>query len=167
MKAVKFYKDLGRKAIEVLNDSQYDELCDLTKDEKGFCHHDFTYHNIVIDDDNNVNVIDFDYCKREIRAYDISSFMIKVLKRSDWNIENAKLIFDSYNEVSPLRDEEYRVIFAFLLFPQRFWRLANRYYYNEVNWKLKTFNNKLEELISEQEKYIHFIEQFKKIYNQK
>lgn len=93
--------------------------------------------------------------------------MIKVLKRSDWNIENAKLIFDSYNEVSPLRDEEYRVIFAFLLFPQRFWRLANRYYYNEVNWKLKTFNNKLEELISEQEKYIHFIEQFKKIYNQK
>jgi spore coat-associated protein S len=93
--------------------------------------------------------------------------MIKVLKRSDWNIENAKLIFDSYNEVSPLEEEEYRVIFAFLLFPQRFWRLANRYYYNEVNWQLNTFNNKLEELISEQEKYVRFIEEFKSIYNQK
>jgi spore coat-associated protein S len=93
--------------------------------------------------------------------------MIKVLKRSDWNMENARLILDSYNEVSPLKEEEYRVIFAFLLFPQRFWRLANRYYYNEVNWKLNTFNNKLEELISEQEKYIHFIEEFKNTYNQK
>jgi spore coat-associated protein S len=167
MKVIQFYKDFGKKAIEVLKDSRYDELCDITKHEKGFCHHDFTYHNIVIDDDNNVNVIDFDYCKREIRSYDISSFMIKVLKRSDWNMENARLILDSYNEVSPLKEEEYRVIFAFLLFPQRFWRLANRYYYNEVNWKLNTFNNKLEELISEQEKYIHFIEEFKNTYNQK
>lgn len=166
-KVVQFYKDLGRKAIEVLNDSKYDELCNTTENEKGFCHHDFTYHNIVIDNDNKVNVIDFDYCKREIRAYDISSFMIKVLKRSNWDIDNAELIINSYNEVSRIKEEEYRVIFAFLLFPQRFWRLANRYYYNEVNWPLNTYNNKLQELISEQGKYIDFIEKFKKIYNQK
>ncbi|AZV55279.1 CotS family spore coat protein [Clostridium sp. AWRP] len=166
-KEVQFYKDFGRKAIEVLNDSKYDELCNITEKEEGFCHHDFTYHNIVIDNNNKVNVIDFDYCKREVRAYDISSFMGKVLKRSNWDIANAELIINSYNEVSPIKEEEYRVIFAFLLFPQRFWRLANRYYYNEVNWPLKTYNNKLQELISEQGKYIDFIEKFKKIYNQK
>ncbi|MBP2032356.1 spore coat-associated protein S [Clostridium algifaecis] len=164
---VGFYKDFGNRAIKVLQNSKYNELCASTEEEMSFCHHDFTYHNIIIDDDNNVNVIDFDYCKREIRVYDISTFMIKVLKRVNWDINYAKLIIDSYNEVSELKEEEYMVLFAFLLFPQRFWRLANRYYYNEVNWPLNTFSNKLEQLISEQEKYVEFIDKFKSTYNLK
>lgn len=167
MKAIQFYKDIGKEAMDVLADSEYMDLCRITEEEKGFCHHDFTYHNIIIDTKTSVNVIDFDYCKREIRTYDISAFMIKVLKRVDWNVEYAETIINSYNEISPLKEEEYRTLFAFLLFPQRFWRLANRYYYNEVNWPSNTFNNKLEELISEQEKYIEFINSFKKMYNQK
>lgn len=167
MKSVQFYKDLGKRAMNVLASSKYDDLCRIAEEEKGFCHHDFTYHNIIIDNKDNVNVIDFDYCKREVRAYDISAFMIKVLKRVDWSFEQAELIINAYNEVNPIKEEEYRVIFAFLLFPQRFWRLANRYYYSEVNWPLNTFSNKLEELISEQEKYTNFIEKFKNLYNQK
>jgi CotS family spore coat protein len=164
---VEFYKQLGRRAVAVLNDSKYADLCEFAEKEKSFCHHDFTYHNIIIDKNDEVNVIDFDYCKRELRSYDISAFMMKVLKRTDWNIKCAKLILDSYNSVSQLEEEEYRILFAFLLFPQRFWRLANRYYYNEVNWAVNTFNNKMEELISEKEKYTKFIEQFKDMYNQK
>ncbi len=151
----------------MLESSNYLELCRIADEEKSFCHHDYTYHNIIIDNNNSVHVIDFDYCKKEIRAYDISLFMIKVLKRMDWNIEYANLILDAYNEVSPLRQDEYKVLFAFLLFPQRFWRLANRYYYNEVNWAQTTFNNKIEGLIEEQDKYNNFIEEFKKVYEQK
>ncbi|WP_125153318.1 CotS family spore coat protein [Clostridium rectalis] len=166
IKTVDFYKSLGRRAMKVLNESDYMEICKLTEEEKSFCHHDYTYHNIIIDDNSDVNVIDFDYCKREVRVYDVSSFMIKVLKRVDWNIEYANLIIDSYNSVYPIKENEYKVLFAFLLFPQRFWRLSNRYYYNEVNWPQNTFNNKMEELIAEQEKYTKFIEDFKRIYNQ-
>lgn len=164
IKVMEYYKKLGREAIKVMEDSNYYELCKIAEDEKSFCHHDYTYHNIIIDKEEKVNVIDFDYCKKEMRVYDISAFIIKVLKRVDWNIEYASLIINAYNEISPLRKDEYRVLFAFLLFPQRFWRLSNRFYYNEVNWAQNTFNNKIEELIAEQEQYINFIEMFKKEY---
>jgi CotS family spore coat protein len=167
IKSIEFYKELGKRASKVLDSSNYMDICRITDEEKGFCHHDYTYHNIIIDKDNEVHVIDFDYCKKEIRVYDLSLFIIKVLKRMDWNIEYAKLIIDSYNEVSPLREDEYRVLFAYLLFPQRYWRLANRYYYNEVNWAQATFSNKIEELIAEQDIFINFIEEFKKVYDQK
>lgn len=167
VKIVQFYKDLGKRAINVLNDSQYMDLCRITEEEKSFCHHDYTYHNIIIDGGSDVSVIDFDYCKREIRIYDISNFIIKVLKRVDWNIEYAKVILDAYSSVSPLKEEEYRVLFAFLLFPQRFWRLSNRYYYNEVNWAQNTFNKKMDELIVEQDAYLKFIEEFKQEFDQK
>lgn len=166
VKNVEFYRNLAKRALNVLNDSDYMEICKDTEGEKSFCHHDYTYHNIIIDNKNSVNVIDFDYCKREVKAYDISNFMIKVLKRRDWSIDCANLVLESYNKVTPLSKEEYRVIFAFLLFPQRFWRLANRYYYNEVNWATNTFNKKIKTLISEQENYMHFIEDFKKEYAQ-
>lgn len=166
VKNMEFYKELGKRAKNVLTTSTYLELCRITEEEKSFCHHDYTYHNIVIDKDENINIIDFDYCKREVRVYDISNFITKVLKRREWDINCAKLIIDSYNEVSPLTEDEYRVLFAFLLFPQRFWRLGNRYYYNEVNWGTNTFNKKIQTLINEQENYMKFIEDFKKEYNQ-
>ena len=166
IKSLEFYKELGRRATKVLGDSKYIEICKNTESEKSFCHHDYTYHNIVIDNSDNYNVIDFDYCKREVRTYDISAFMIKALKRMDWDINVASSIIDSYNSISMLEESEYRLLFAFLLFPQRFWRLTNRYYYNEVNWSTSTFENKLAELIEEQNKYLQFIDEFKKKYNQ-
>lgn len=166
IKNVDYFKQVGLKSIKILNNSEYMNLCKKTEEEKGFCHHDYTYHNIIIDKEDKVNVIDFDYCKREIRVYDISNYLIKVLKRCDWNIEYAKIIIDAYNEVSPLEEREYRVLFAFLLFPQRFWRLSNRFYYNEVNWGQSTFNKKIQELVDEREKFNKLIEDFKIMYDQ-
>jgi len=90
--------------------------------------------------------------------------MIKVLKRVDWNLEFATAIIDSYNSVSELKLEEYKVLYAYLQFPQRYWRLANRYYYNEVNWGQNTFASKLESIINEQEIYLDFLEKFKNEY---
>lgn len=165
IKSMEFYKELGRKALETLEESKYEELCVLAEKEKSFCHHDYTYHNIVIDKDNNYHIIDFDYCKREIRTFDISNFMIKVLKRVGWNPEFADAILESYNEVSPLLDCEYKVLYAFLQFPQRYWRLANRYYYNEVNWGQNAFGNKIETIIAEQDNMLKFLDYFKNKYN--
>jgi CotS family spore coat protein len=167
IKSMDFYKGLSKRAFNVIESSSYIDLCEIVEEDKSFCHHDFTYHNIILGDDKEVYVIDFDYCKREIRAYDIANFMIKVLKRVDWNIEYAKAILESYSSVGNLKEEEYRVIFAFLLFPQRYWRLANRYYYNEVNWGQNTFNNKLEGIINEKDLYLKFIDDFKELYDQK
>ena len=165
MKSMEYYKDLGMKALGILNESNYFEICRDTEEEKSFCHHDFTYHNIIIDDNNTVSVIDFDYCKREVRTFDLSNFMIKVLKWRDWDFNIARAIIDSYNEVAPLNDDEYKVLYAFLMFPQRYWRICNRYYYNEVNWVQNTFNKKMEELIEEREKFELFMKEFKEHYN--
>ncbi|MGL5152583.1 MAG: CotS family spore coat protein [Clostridium sp.] len=164
LKSIDFYKEMGREALKTMEESDYYELCMLAESEKGFCHHDYTYHNIIFTEENGVYVIDFDYCKREIRAFDISNFMIKVLKRVDWDIDFAKTIIEAYDNVSKIKPEEYKVLYSFLQFPQRYWRLANRYYYNEVNWGQATFANKIESIINEKEKYLDFLSKFKEIY---
>ena len=165
IKSMEFYKEMGKEAFNTLESSNYLELCEIAENDKSLCHHDFTYHNIIIDKNNDVNVIDFDYCKREIRVFDISNFITKVLKRVEWNFEYAKSIIESYNNISPLREDEYKVLYAYLQFPQRYWRLANRYYYNEVNWGQNTFAKKLQNIIDEKENYLNFLSQFKEEYN--
>lgn len=165
LKSMEFYKEIGKNALKTLEGSNYMELCEIAENDKNFCHHDYTYHNIIIDKNENVNIIDFDYCKREVRTFDISNFMTKVLKRVNWDMDFAKAIIDSYNEVSPLREDEYKVLYAYLQFPQRYWRLANRYYYNEVNWGQNTFASKIEAIIKEQEKFLAFLESFKNEYS--
>lgn len=164
IKNVETYKALAIRAHNILKTSDYGIICEQTEVEKSFCHHDYTYHNIILNDNNDVHVIDFDYCKREIRAYDIANFMTKVLKRNDWDIQFAEKIINAYNAVSPLNENEYKVIFAFLVFPQRYWRLANRFYYNEVTWGQNTFNKKINAIIDEKDKYNDFIEKFKVLY---
>ena len=165
IKSMEFYKEMGSKALKTLNESEYVKFCDIADVEKGFCHHDYTYHNIILGKEDSISVIDFDYCKREVRSFDISNFMIKVLKRCNWNIEFANAIISSYNEESSISKDEYKIIYSFLQFPQRYWRLANRYYYNEVNWGQNTFASKLEGIINEQEEYLKFLGQFKDKYN--
>ncbi|OPJ63382.1 spore coat protein I [Clostridium oryzae] len=167
IKQMEFYKGLGKRAIDILDTSSYIRLCGIAEEEKSFCHHDYTYHNILVDPNNVVNVIDFDYSKREIRVFDVSNFMIKVLKRNNWDINICNKILEAYNSIYALEGEEYRVIFAFLLFPQRFWRLSNRYYYNEVNWGQNIFSKKIGELVLEQQQYLNFIDEFKQVYDQK
>ncbi|GAA0785192.1 CotS family spore coat protein [Hathewaya limosa] len=167
IKEVDFYKDLGVRAKNILENSKYDELCLAEEEAKGFCHHDFTYHNIIIGENKNVNVVDFDYCKRELSVYDLANFITKVLKRREWDMEICKMIIESYNSVRILKEEEYEVLFAFLMFPQRFWRLCNRYYYNEASWIQNTFVNKINSLVEEKEDYVKFINEFKEYYEQK
>ena len=91
--------------------------------------------------------------------------MTKVLKRCNWDFEFGKAILEAYNSEVPLKEEEYKVIYAYLQFPQRYWRLANRYYYNEVNWGQNTFTKKLESIINEKDEYMNFLEKYKTEYN--
>lgn len=157
---VDFYIDLAKKAIEKLDLDAYNRVCQKDLNDKVLCHHDFTYHNIIIKDNGDVYIVDFDYCKEEIQVYDLATLMVKALKRVDWSIEKANLIIDNYNAVKPISVDELKVLKALLAFPQRFWRIANRYYYKEPGWSEASFIKKLKEILDEKDKYINFLESF-------
>jgi len=157
---VALFIGLAKEAIDTLSRSKYDDVVKKTIEDKSFCHHDYTYHNIIFTKSDDTYVIDFDYCKYEIRAYDISSFLIKVLKRNNWSFDLGAEIISEYNKISPIDEDEYMVILSFLKFPQRLWRLANRYYYNESNWPNNTFLRKIREIVDEKDEFIDFVGQF-------
>ncbi len=161
IKNFEFYKEIAKKAYKVFEGSKYYDICREIEEEKSFCHHDYTHHNIIIDNENKINVLDFDYCKREVRSYDISNFITKVLKKNNWDINICKNIIESYDKNLKLRYEDIVLIYGFLLFPQRFWRISNKYFYNDMLFRQNTFVNHFEKIINEREQYVEFLDKFK------
>lgn len=160
---VDFYIKLAQQAIKYLNIDSYYKVCNLSLADNTLCHHDYNYHNILIDKDNLAHVVDFDYCKSEIQVYDLSTLLIKSLKRLDWDIRYAELILGSYNSVRQISKDELNILKTLMMFPQRFWRLANRYYYKEANWGEDVFTKKLKEILDEKELFLKATEEIEHI----
>jgi CotS family spore coat protein len=157
---VEFYLKLSKEAMKFLDMESYKKICSDALSDKVLCHHDFTYHNILFEDNGNSYVIDFDYCKWEMQIYDVATLLIKSLKRLNWDNKHAQLILDSYNAIKPISKHEYNILKTLLIFPQRFWRLANRYYYKEAGWSEASFIKKMKEIIDERESYMNFLSNF-------
>jgi CotS family spore coat protein len=146
-----YYMDMAKRALEMLKNSSYDELVKSAETENGFCHKDFTYHNIIIGENSNTYVIDFDYCCFELRIYDIASFIMRNMRRCNWDVDTAKYILEEYNKINPLSDEEYEVMKVLFIFPQKYWRVANRYYNKKHKHVDLNLYNKLCEEIMQKE----------------
>lgn len=154
---VDFYLKLSKDAMKSLDLESYKKVCSDALSDKVLCHHDFTYHNILFEDNGDSYVIDFDYCKWEMQIYDVATLLIKSLKRLNWDMNSAKLVLESYGNIKPISVHELNILKTLLIFPQRFWRLANRYYYKEAGWSEASFVKKMKEIIDEREEYMNFI----------
>ena len=62
----------------------------------------------------------------------------------------GNLIIENYNSVKQISKDEINVLKAIIIFPQRFWRLANRYYYREAGWSEATFDKEMKEIVGKE-----------------
>ena len=111
--------------------------------KRGFCHHDFAHHNILIDKDQQINIIDFDYCILDTHIHDLASLLIRVMKDGKWNNKTGDLIINNYREVLEVTDDELKIMKYFIMFPQSFWQIGLQYYWEQQPWNEEVFINKI------------------------
>lgn len=59
--------------------------------------------------------------------------------------------------------DEFLVMKYILQFPQKFWRVANRFYNSRRSWSEKSFVSRLQEVVDEIEYHKQFIERYEDI----
>lgn len=101
---------------------------------KAICHLDYVNKNIIIDKKSNIWVIDFDKCKLDYCAHDLSYFFRRILKRdsTNWNIELFKNCIRQYETIESLTKDDYNYILSYLSFPQKYWKISKDYF-NNIN----------------------------------
>lgn len=151
------------KAVEDLINSNYVEKMKKEIINRGFCHHDYAYHNVLIDKDNEVNIIDFDYCILDTHLHDLSSLLIRRMKYGKWDMKNAKEILEVYNSVNKVEEDDIPIMAAFIEFPQDYWQRGIQYYWEEKSWGEEFFIKKLERYIGDREQKQEFVNQFRSL----
>ena len=133
----------GQRAVKGLEENGYFSLMDIEVKKRGFCHHDFAHHNILIDKDQQINIIDFDYCILDTHIHDLASLLIRAMKDGTWSDKTGDLIINSYQETLEVTDEELKIMKYFIMFPQSFWQIGLQYYWEQQPWNEEVFINKI------------------------
>lgn len=163
LKVADYYCDLAENIIKQLNASPYGKLVSKANTEGCLCHRDFTGHTIVLTQ-NGDYIINFENCCVELELYDIANFLRRRMRKCDWDSIEAKYMFDHYNSIRQISNEEYYVLSLILQFPQKLWRVVNKYYNSKRSWCEKNCMEKLQEVLDEKEPLQLFIDSFDALY---
>jgi len=71
-------------------------------------------------------------------------------------------IIEDYCSIAPLEREDLVLMLSLFEFPQRFWRIAERYYKDKTTWEEKTFLAKYNDTVIMKEFILDFVEDFRK-----
>ncbi|MGI6711964.1 MAG: CotS family spore coat protein [Bacillota bacterium] len=164
LKYADYFIDLGEKSYHTLQMSSYSQLAREAERRKTFTHRDIAARNFIIGRDGLAYLIDFDYCRYDLRLTDVVRMIERTLKFFKWSPGKADFILKNYNRVNLLSPEEYTVMLAFFQFPQKFWRISNRYFHKQKRWQEEGYLKKLSSATRKLEQKEAFIKAFEKIY---
>ena len=148
----------AKMAINEIKASKYLECMSEGVLKRGFCHHDYANHNVLIDRNGNINVIDFDYCILDTNLHDLGSLMIRSMKNGKWDIYKGRSILNSYQRIYKINEDELEILKGFIRFPQEFWQLGIQRYWEKQPWSEQLYLRKLKRYIADgegREKYIN------------
>jgi CotS family spore coat protein len=158
---VDFYIEMCWRGFDTLNISNYDEICKKATKDNVLCHHDYTYHNLIIGPVGEVNVIDFDYSCHELPIYDLASLIQKILKRFSYDVDMALKLIEDYCSITNLTKDDFQLMLSLFEVPQKFWRITERYYIGKTGWDEKTFLSKYNDIVLMKEFVLDFVESFR------
>lgn len=142
-----------------LKKSRYRELMSKEIIKRGFCHHDYAHHNVLLDSSNNINIIDFDYCILDTHLHDLGSLCIRVMKDGKWELSKFREIINNYSKIKEVEEAEINILKYFFMFPQGYWQLGIQYYWEQQPWKEEVFIGKILKYMNDIKMRAEFIEE--------
>ncbi|SHJ45149.1 spore coat protein, CotS family [Hathewaya proteolytica DSM 3090] len=139
-------------------------IIDFDKLTKSLCHGDYVNKNIIFTEEKNeISVIDFDKVSMNYVARDISYALRRILKResTNWDFQLLIELIHEYNKNLSLTKDDYIYIFAYLSFPQKYWRISRDYFNNIEKCNKDTFYTLLCKATAHTENHYTFCCRFK------
>jgi spore coat protein I len=157
-----YFYDLGEEAINMLEASDYYKLVAEAEKDLNISHHDFNHHNIYIQNEE-MYLINFEYCCYDLKVYDLVNLLRRKMRKCEWDINEAYVILSEYCKIEPLCKSEFELMKIMLMFPQKFWRVCNKYYNSKKGWSEQNYITRLQEVIDEIKHLKVFIDKFDEI----
>lgn len=154
-----FYRQ-ANLSLEALVASAYPGIAAEAAKARYFCHHDYSNRNVLRTDEQQLVLVDFDYCLLDLRIHDLINLLVRSLKHNQWRIELGKFIISEYHTINQLTPDELDVMYILLCWPQEYWQVGLQYYYEKLPWPKERFLKKLRHKINYQRERESFLQAF-------
>lgn len=143
------------RAFQAASQGKLASLCML-------CHGDYNQHNVLMLE-RGVAITNFDRLCQDVQLLDLYQFLRKIMEKHQWNIALGQAVIRHYALVRPISEEEMLYLRIHLLYPEKFWKLANQYYNSNKAWISGKSTEKLKRLVEQNRLRDQFLDSMMKI----
>jgi CotS family spore coat protein len=151
-------------AETLLQESGYEQLWERTVQQGRVCHGSYTYHNLLFYGSRTITT-NFDKAEVGIQIRDLYDFLRKVMEKNGWEGEIGLDVLSAYGKERSLEKEEQILLYAMLLYPEKYWKLVNFYYNSRKSWISSRNLEKLIRIRAQEENRADFLKELKGVFN--
>lgn len=127
LKEYNYFEKNAKEAESFLDENCLKRLSAAVKEKGMYCHGECNQHNILLAVSGGIAATHFEKCCMDIQIRDLYLFLRKILEKNNWSYNLGYSILEEYIKNRPLSGDEKRYLYARLLYPERFWKIANAY----------------------------------------
>jgi CotS family spore coat protein len=150
------YNYFLEKAIDVTNRAKEESKTEYeayVRSNRLYCHGDYQYHNVIFSktqDGISTGIINMEHISQDAGVRDFYLFFRKVCQKYDWSIDMANTMLEAYQNRRTIPPIELRSLKLMLEYPEKFWKIIDRYYNSKKSWMSDKNNEKLENLLRQE-----------------
>lgn len=146
-----YFYEKAVETMEQLKEEDTEHWCREIEEAQCYCHGDYQYHNILIDD-AGCHIINFEKMTQDNPVKDVYLFTRKLLEKNNWDLTLGRELLHTYNEERNLQGEDLLQLKYRFLYPEKFWKIVNYYFNSSKSW-ISCKNTEKLEVILQQEEY--------------
>ena len=162
MKSYGFFCEQGIQAQKIIVGNNDYDIEQIAKQQGRVAHGSYNYHNIIING-NSIAVTNFDKAAVGLQISDLADFLRKIMEKNNWDVEFGRKIIESYQSERSLQTEERKILYALIMFPEKYWKIANYYYNSRKAWMSAKNYEKLKRICEQEENRKKFIDELQRI----
>ena len=157
------YFEKNAKEAELFLDAECLKRLSQSVRKKGmYCHGECNQHNILLAPGKGIAATHFEKCCMDIQVRDLYLFLRKILEKNNWSYAMGYSILEEYMKNKPLSEDEKRYLYARLLYPERFWKIANAYLNKRKSLPPRRQLEKLNALVQKEYARMEFLQKLSK-----
>lgn len=161
LNAFSYYYEQGCEAERIdAEEDVYRSLYQQALQQRQYIHGSYNYHNLLIQG-KRIATTNFENAKIGIQVMDLYGFLRKVMEKNGWQCDLGSQILDVYRQNRALSDLECKLLYTFLLYPEKYWKQCNFYYNGKKSWMSVKNYDKLLRLQAQEQDRRQFLETIK------
>lgn len=160
LNSFKEFYDQGAEALRYLKKCGIDKLCEQTISENRIIHGSYNYHNLSFAGENIITS-NFEKAAVALQITDLYDWLRKTMEKNAWNSEMGLMIVKEYMNGREIEAGELEILYALLLYPEKYWKLVNFYYNGKKTWISEKNYEKLEKIKKQESDRQKFIAKIK------